>query len=56
MCDFFNGGGVVIFAWWVKLIVCMVAYIAIGASFGGDAFQWYHALTFYIIGAVAASK
>ena len=46
----------VIVAWWIKLIVCMIAYISIGASFSGDAFQWYHSLTFYIIGAVAAAK
>ena len=56
MCYFGNGGGVVIVAWWIKLIFCMIAYIAIGASFSGDAFQWYHSLTFYIIGAVAAAK
>ena len=46
----------VIAMWWIKLIVCMTAYILIGVSFSGDAFQWYHALTFYIIGAVAADK
>ena len=51
-----NEGCVVIAMWWIKLIVCMTAYILIGVSFSGDAFQWYHALTFYIIGAVAAAK
>ena len=56
MCDLGNGGGVVIIAWWIKLIACIVAYISIGVSFNGDVFQWYHALTFYIIGAVAAAK
>lgn len=53
---FGDGSGVVIVAWWIKLIVCMAAYIAIGASFSGDVFQWYHSLTFYIIGAIAAAK
>lgn len=43
-------------AWWIKLIACMIAYIFIGASFSGDEFQWHHALTFYITGAVAAAK
>ena len=56
MCDFGDGGGVVIAMWWIKLIACMVAYFLISASFAGDAFQWYHATTFYIIGVLASAK